>query len=202
LLGRKEDLVPEQQTRPGRKRDASRGDAILQAALEVLAETDYEQMTTDMVAMRAGVSKATMYRRWSSKAELVVEAVESLRDDLEVPDTGSLRGDLVALIQPAQNSSMAWKYQIMAGLLALMPRDPDLARVVQSRIVQPRIAEIRVALERAQGRQEIGADRDLDLLAFVAPAMIAHRLIAVNEPIDAAFVASIIDEVLVPASRR
>jgi AcrR family transcriptional regulator len=143
-----------------------------------------------------------MYRRWPSKAELVVEAVESLRSepDSAVPDKGSLRDDLVALIQPSQNSSMAWKYQIMTGLLALLPRDPDLARVVQRRIVRPRHAVIRLVLERAQKRGEIDPRRDLDTMAFVVPAMIAYRLIVLGKPIDRAFVASIINEVLAPAS--
>lgn len=188
-------VVTERQTRPGRRRDPSRDDAILHATLEVLAETDYERMTTEMVAARAGVSKATMYRRWPSKAGLVVEAVESLRDDPAVPDKGSLRADLAALIQPSKNSAMAQKYQIMTGLLALMPHDPDLARVVQTRIVQPRHDEIREVLERAQKRGEIAPQRDLDTLAFVVPAMIAYRLIVIGQPIDRAFVASIINEV-------
>ncbi len=195
--------MPEQPVRVGRRRDPSRDDAILQATLAVLAETDYETMTTDQVAARAGVSKATMYRRWPSKAELVCDAVETLRDDdaAAVPDKGTLRDDLSALILPAQNSSMTWKYQIMTGLLAIMPRDPDLAQVVHTRIVQPRHAEVRVVLQRAQARGELDPRRDIDTLAVAVPAMIAYRLIVVGQPIDRAFVNSIINVVL-PAGGR
>jgi AcrR family transcriptional regulator len=195
-------VLPGQQTRPGRKRDASRDAAILAATLAVLAETGYERMTTDMVAARAKASKATMYRRWPSKAELVIDAVESLRDEpiTAAPDTGTLSGDLTALIQTFQSSSTARKFQIMAGLLSILPRDPDLARVVQGRIVQPGTAVMRLLLDRAQERGEIGSDRDLDTLALVVPAMVAYRLIVTGEQIDRQSMTSIINEVLVPAS--
>jgi AcrR family transcriptional regulator len=193
-----------QQTRPGRKRDTSRDRAILQATLEVLAETGYERMTTDMVAARAKTSKATMYRRWPSKAELVIEAVESLRDEpvTAVPDTGTLRRDLAALIETFQSPSTTRKFQIMAGLLSILPRDPDLARVVQRRIVQPGTAVMRLLLERAQKRGEIDPGRDLDTLALVAPAMVAYRLIITGEQVDRQFLTSVINEVLAPASSQ
>jgi AcrR family transcriptional regulator len=191
-----------QQTRPGRKRDTSRDGAILQATLEVLAETGYERMTTDMVAARAKTSKATMYRRWPSKAELVIEAVESLRDEpvTPVPDTGTLRGDLAALIETFQSPSTTRKFQIMAGLLSILPRDPDLARVVQRRIVQPGTAVMHLLLERAQKRGEIDQGRDLDTLALVAPAMVAYRLIITGEQVDRQFLTSVINDVLASAS--
>ena len=88
----------------GRKRDHTRDPEILDAALDVLAETGYDGMTIDMVAARAKAGKATLYRRWPSKAELVIDAVACMKagdldlDDL--PDTGTLRGDLVAMIRP------------------------------------------------------------------------------------------------------
>ena len=190
----------EQATRPGRKRDASRDGALLKATLEVLAETGYERMTTEMVAARAGASKATMYRRWPSKAELIVEAVESLRDEpaTAVPDTGTLRGDVAALIHTPQSPSTAWKFQIMAGLLSILPRNPDLAQVVQRRIVQPGMIAMRILLERAQERGEIDSSRDLETLALVVPAMAAYRLVVLGEQIDQQFVTSVVNEVLAP----
>jgi AcrR family transcriptional regulator len=188
-------------SRPGRKRDESRDGTILQATLAVLAETGYERMTTDMVAARAGASKATMYRRWPSKPELVVDAVASLRDELmtDVPDTGTLNGDLAALANVLQSPSTARKFQIMAGLLPILPRHPDLARVVQRRIVQPPSVVMRLLLERAEKRREIDADRDLDTLALVVPAMITYRLVILGEKIDHQFLTAIINEVLTPA---
>lgn len=190
-----------QTQRMGRKRDLSRNGPILEAALEVLAEFGYERMTTDMVAARARASKATLYRRWPSKAELVVEAVQSLDDGVErtLRDTGSLEGDLAALIRAPDDAS-AWKLQIMAGLLSMLPRNPDLARVVRRRLVEPHITIMRELLERARSRGEIAADRNLDVLALVLPAISAYRLIVDGEHIDRRFARLVVKEVLAPAS--
>ena len=190
-----------QTQRMGRKRDLSRNGPILEAALEVLAEFGYERMTTDMVAARARASKATLYRRWPSKAELVVEAVQSLDDGAErtLRDTGSLEGDLAALIRAPDDAS-AWMMQILAGLLSMLPRNPDLARVVRRRLAEPQIAVMRELLERAQRRGEIAADRNLDVLALVLPAIAAYRLIIDGEQIDRRFARLVVKEVLAPAS--
>lgn len=189
--------VSEQLGRPGRKRDSSRDSAILEAALDVLACTDYERMTTDMVAARSGVSKATMYRRWPSKARLVVEAVESLREHpAAVPsETGTLAGDLASLLD-APDDRASRKFKIMMGLLSAMRDDADLADAVQRQIVAPRIAAIRLAIEREKTRGAIRDDADLDMLAVVVAATISYRLIITGEPVDREFLASLVDKVL------
>jgi AcrR family transcriptional regulator len=188
--------------RAGRKRDLSRNGPILQAALTVLSEIGYERMTTDMVAARARTSKATLYRRWPSKADLVAEAVESLSDgpELVVPDTGSLAGDLAAMVRAQADHSDEQKLRIMSGLLSILPHDAELAKVVQRRIVQPRTAAVRIVLERAQARGEIAAGRDLDALSMVVPAITAFRLVVTGEPVDEKLIESVIREVLLPAS--
>jgi AcrR family transcriptional regulator len=93
-----------QPARRGRKRDHSRDAETIDAALEVLAEVGYAGLTMDAVAARAKAGKATVYRRWPSKAELVVEAITRMNRtqvDLEQPlDTGTLRGDLLGLYKP------------------------------------------------------------------------------------------------------
>ena len=98
------DDTAEQAPKLGRKRDHTRDPEILDAALEVLAETGYDGMTIDMVAARAKAGKATLYRRWSSKGELVIDAVACMKkgdlDYSQLPDTGTLRGDLIAMIKP------------------------------------------------------------------------------------------------------
>jgi AcrR family transcriptional regulator len=177
---------------------------LLQAALDVLAETGYEGMTVDMVAARARAGKATLYRRWPSKAHIVADAVASLATvDIslsQVPDSGSLRGDLLTLMVAAGPADDERNNRIIAGLFAVFPRDPDLAAVVQERLVAPRAAIIRKLLERARARGEIGLDRDLDLLALTIPAMIAYRLIFMNVPMGPDFPVAIIDQVLLPAA--
>ena len=129
--------------------------------------------------------------------------MESLRDEpvTAVPDTGDLTGDLAALLQTSQSPSTAFKFQIMAGLLSLLPRDRDLARVVKRRIIEPGTAVMRLLLERAQKRGEIDSGRDLDTLALVVPAMFAYRLIITGEQVDHHFLTSVIKEVLAPESR-
>lgn len=189
--------------RPGRKRDASRDPAILDAAIEVLAETGYEGMTIDLVAARAKAGKATVYRRWASKNELVLEAVACLKtaglDPDSLPDTGTLRGDLVAMIKPHSIQDAQRKMQVMGGLVSMLTRHPELVETAQEVIVEPRVRVTRFLLRRAIDRGEIRADVDVDTLALVSSSMAAHRTLIQRKPVDRAFLISIIDGVLLPA---
>lgn len=189
--------------RPGRKRDASRDPAILDAAIEVLAETGYEGMTIDLVAARAKAGKATVYRRWASKNELVLEAVACLKtaglDPDSLPDTGTLRGDLVAMIKPHSIQDAQRKMQVMGGLVSMLTRHPELVETAQEVIVEPRVRVTRFLLRRAIDRGEIRADVDVDTLALVSSSMAAHRTLIQRKPVDRTFLISIIDGVLLPA---
>ena len=117
---------------PGRRRDPSRAGKILEAALEVLAEVGAARLTMDLVAERAGAGKATIYRRWTSKAAMVIEAVAHMKRqqvDLDrLPDTGTLRGDLLGLFKPLPLAEGQRRLKIMAGLASLLAADPALAR--------------------------------------------------------------------------
>lgn len=166
----------------GRRRDHTRDAEILEAALDVLAETGYDGMTIDMVAARAKAGKATVYRRWASKGELVVEAVACMKkNDIDfdnLPDTGTLRGDLVAMIRPHTMKDGARKLQIMAGLTSMLARDPDLVDAVTAAIVEPRAALNRLFMRRAIERGEISAATDVDTLAMIVPSMTAYRVLS------------------------
>lgn len=189
--------------RLGRKRDHTRDPEILDAALEVLAETGYERMTVDMVATRAKAGKATVYRRWASKAELVIEAVACMKkgdvDFDALPDTGTLRGDLVAMMKPHSIVDAEKKLQIMAGLVSMLASHPDLADAVNAAIVEPRASVNRLFLRRAVERGEIPADADIEKLALLGPAMASYRVLIQRTPVDRAFLLSIIDDILLPA---
>lgn len=189
--------------RPGRKRDHSRDAEILDVALEVLAETGYDGMTVEMVATRAKAGKATLYRRWPSKAELVIDAVAWLkRRELEpevLPDTGTLRGDLVAMIGPHSMEDGERTLRIMAGLMSMLSRDPQLAKAADAAIVAPRAAVNRVLMRRAVERGEIAAGCDLETLSLVGPSMVAYRLLILQQPVDRAFLISLIDQVILPS---
>jgi AcrR family transcriptional regulator len=179
----------------------SRNAPILQATLEILAEIGYERMTTDMVATRARASKATLYRRWPSKAELVTEAVGLLGYEIDaIPtDTGSLIGDLAEIRRINGGPPPTGDLRIMAGVLSMLPGDSELAAVVRRRVVLPRTENLNIVLRRAQARGEIAADRDVDMLATVVLAMMTYRLVVTGEPIDQTFISSVLNEILLPA---
>lgn len=199
------DASPGDAPKLGRRRDHSRDPEILDAALEVLAESGYDGMTIDMVATRAKAGKATLYRRWPSKAELVLEAVACMkRNDADLdalPDTGTLRGDLVAMIRPPSIEQSRKKLQIMAGLVSMLSRSPELADAAEEALVTPRLAANRALIERAIARGEVAddPDRDLDLIGSVGAAMVSHRVLMLRKPVTREFLLSLIDDLVLPA---
>jgi AcrR family transcriptional regulator len=190
-------------TKLGRKRDHSRDPEILDAALDVLAEVGYDRMTMDMVAARAKAGKATVYRRWPSKADLVVEAVACMKkvdaDPAALPDTGTLRGDLVAMMRPHTIVDAEKKLQVMAGLVSMLAQNPEFADAVNTAIVEPRASINRIFLQRAVDRGEIPADVDIEQLAILAPSMAAYRVLVLRKPVDRAFLLRVLDDILLPA---
>jgi len=185
----------------GRKRDHSRDPEILEAALDVLAETGYDGMTIDMVAARAKAGKATLYRRWSSKGELVIDAVACMKtiDFDALPDTGTLRGDLVAMIKSPSMVDAQRKMKVMTGLLSMISRDPELADAAYTAIIEPRALANRVLLDRAVARGEIAQNLDLERIAHLSQAMATYRTTVLREPVDRDFLIWVIDGVVLPA---
>lgn len=197
------EAIPAEHARLGRKRDHSRDPEILDAALDVLAECGYDGMTVDMVAARAKAGKATLYRRWPSKAELVIDAVVCMKsadiDSAPLPDTGTLRGDLVAMIKPRSIEEGARKMRVMAGVISMLSRNPELADAAQAAIIEPRAAANRVLIQRAIDRGEITGGADMEVLALIMPSMTAYRAMILKKPITADFLISLIDGALLPA---
>jgi AcrR family transcriptional regulator len=197
------DLV-EAKPRLGRKIDHTRDPEILDAALDVLAETGYDGMTIDMVAARAKAGKATVYRRWSSKAELVLEAVACMKgndaDLLSPPDTGTLRGDLVAMVKTPSIREGERKLKVMAAIVSMIARDPELAVAAQKALIEPRAGAYRIIFQRAIDRGEIAPDCDIPTLCTIGPAMVAYRVLILRQPADRAFTIDTIDRVILPAA--
>ena len=196
--------LAEPKPRLGRKRDHTRDPEILDAALEVLAETGYDGMTIDMVAGRAKAGKATLYRRWASKSELVLDAVACMKStDVDLaspPDTGTLRGDLVALVKTPTIRESERKLKVMAGIVSMIARDPELAAAAQEALVEPRAAANRIIFQRAIDRGEIPADVDIDRLCLIGPAMVAYRTLMLRKPVDREFMIGNIDRIILPAA--
>jgi AcrR family transcriptional regulator len=190
--------------RPGRKRDPGRDTQILEAALDVLAESGYEGATVDAVAARAQTARATVYRRWPTKLDLVLAAVahmstaDAAPEDL--PDTGSLRGDLIATIRVDGVAQQRRRIDIMSGLHATARTEPRLAALFSSAGAQPWVEVSRTLLQRAVERGEY-PHADIDTLATVIPTMCIHRVAVERQPITRKFCLALIDSVVIPAMR-
>ncbi len=177
--------------------------AICDATLALLLEVGYDRMSMDAVAARARASKATIYRRWPGKQELVLDAVRSRGPGLTVPeDTGSLRGDLVATYRSAAAGSAAQDADLIAGVLRAMRSAPELADCVRSQVVESKCDVSRTIVARAVERGELPATTDPLILHEVASALWFHRVLVVGADVDDAFIAHVVDDVLMPLLDR
>lgn len=198
--------TPERDDAPvrlGRKRDHTRDDAILDAAIEVLGEVGYSALTVDAVALRAHAGKATVYRRWSSKEELIVDAVERLKRQQvpldPLPDTGSVREDLLTLFRPQTAAEIERRDRDAAGLVSLLSHDPPLARAAHSALVDPWADAHRAIMTRAVERGEVAPTVDVETICQVLPTMAAYRALVQREPFDEDFLLAVVDGLLMPA---
>ena len=160
--------------RRGRPRDAARDRALLEATLAVLAEKGYGGLTTAAVAARAGVSTATLYRRWSSKEDLVVAAAASYDEDPEAqPDTGTLEGDLREVLRDKAAALTGEGGRLMRALIGEATRNTVLAEALATAFLAPVHRRVGEAVRRAVARGEIPPVEDADLLGdvVVGPAM-------------------------------
>jgi AcrR family transcriptional regulator len=182
-------------------RGAVREDAILQATLELLAESGYDQLTIDAVAARARCSKATIYRRWPGKAALVTTAVRrhAGQPAATAPDTGSLRSDLLAALDAMRSSLSGQDAALVLGLLIAMHRDPELAAAVREQVLDVKREVFGAVIARAIGRREVPATTDGALLAEISSAVLFSRRLVTGEPLDDAFTTHLVDAVLLPA---
>ncbi len=189
--------------RPGRKRDATRDAVILDAALSVLSTQGYDGMTIDLVAAEAGMARATVYRRWATKAELVLDAVSRLSQaDVDVerlPDTGSFRTDMLAISASYDEEEQHVRLQVMVGLLSLAHADPRLAEAAMRSGIGPWIAAHRALMQRAIDRGEF-PPADIDTLSQVIPMLYVARAVQ-RLPINGDLGDRLLDHVVIPALR-
>lgn len=150
---------------PGRPRSVQSHQAMLQATLQLLAEVGFDIMSIDAIAARAGVGKTTIYRRYASKEELVADAIESVREEVVIPDTGNLQGDIDALIQnAAQITLTSLGRQTIAMIISSASSNTQFAQIYWTKYLQPRRKTFAIVLERAKTRNEIPTDLDSDLV--------------------------------------
>ena len=181
----------------GRPRDERADRAIISAALQLIAENGVRDLRMDDVADRARVGKATIYRRYSSKDELVTAAVAALVSEITVPDTGSTRGDLLALMRGAVDVySGSVEARVMPSLVEAMNRDSELARFVREGFLAERRAALRAVLERGIERGDLRRDLDLELGMDVLGGPLFYRLLVTGGPIDQQLADGVVDLIL------
>ncbi len=184
-----------------RRLDPSRDSAILQATFDGLAELGYDRLSMDEIAARAHVGKAAIYRRWSSKADVVAAAMARWREQMgamAVPDTGSLRGDveeIVAMVPDFGDEDRS-ALGVLLGLATAATHDPALAGALRNALSRQRQG-LRAVLDRAVARGEIPRDRDLTLVPDVLFGLNALRLVT-GQPIDESYVRQVFDDIIIP----
>jgi AcrR family transcriptional regulator len=163
---------------PGRPRDPTADRAILEASLDVLREHGFGGFTVDAVAAQAGVGKATIYRRWSNKEELILAAAETVVADVPAPDTGSIRDDLLVLAKAvASHFGSRTAGCLAADLVAEATRSPEAHALMQRFTTTRRKASltiVRRAIERGELRSDVDPDTVVD--AIVGPIFYRARL--------------------------
>jgi AcrR family transcriptional regulator len=169
--------------RLGRPRSEAADAAIEAAVLDLLVDEGYAGVTMEGVAARAGVGKATLYRRWPTKEQLVIAAVvHTCGDHFVAPDTGSLRGDVEAYCGSIL-AKLRRHGPILRAFAAETARNPALADSWRTTFLDERRAEVRQVLGRAVERGELSPDADLELLGDLGPAVLWHRLTITGDPL-------------------
>jgi AcrR family transcriptional regulator len=181
-----------------RRRGGELVDAIHAAVFAELADNGYEGLTVEAVAERAGVGKASIYRRWPGKLELALDAIDTALPPLaERPDTGTIRGDLIAVLRPfvkAMNGPCG------AAMRGSHVKTGELAAAVEDRLVAPRRAAMVEVLQRAIDRGEVRADATRARIADVGPMLLHAELLRTGKVGDRS-VTGIVDDVLLPMLR-
>ena len=164
--------------RPGRPRSTAADTAIVGATLELLLEEGYRGMTMEQVRSRAGVGKATLYRRYGSKQELVADAIRHLNQDLPVPDTGSAHDDILAVARSVlAAAARVGAATFIPRLLAESAGDPEMHAIFYANLVAPRRAVMAGVLRRGIERGDLRADLDVELAIDMIAGPWMYRLL-------------------------
>ena len=175
---------------------------LLAVTLRLLQEHGYERLTLDEVAAAGRASKATMYRRWPTKAELVLAAfIEGVSQDAVPPDTGTLREDLIAIgdtvcAQAKEHSAT------MRAVLGEVSRNPELNDAMQQQLFDQRRAMMKQVVKRAVDRGEIGADAANSELWDLLPGYLIYRTVIQNRLPTRRTVRTLVDDVIMPSLTR
>ncbi|AKJ11660.1 hypothetical protein ABB07_16940 [Streptomyces incarnatus] len=181
----------------GRRRNEAARRAILDAALELLADADGAPVSVETIARAAGVGKQTLYRWWPSKGAVLLDALtDRAAQDVPAPDTGSLRADLRELaVATFEASRRPPSGPALRTLVREAARDPHLAELMRT-FTESRRAAVRRVLERGRERGELSADRDVDLLVDQFYGFFWYRFLLEHGPLDRATAVALADSLL------
>lgn len=174
---------------------------LYEAVLDLLREVGYDSLTMDAVATRTRSSKATLYRQWGGKAELVARAIRHHKPvDAAAIDTGSLRGDFQALTQRQDDCQMEQDSALMRVLGTAAHTNPELLAALREWLIEPELGEMRQVVQRAVDRGEVRPDNPaIEYLLHMIIGAFAARTLIDEAPPTQAFVSSYIDAVVIPA---
>lgn len=189
-----------------RRAPRRRGDALIEAIFEAtlaeLGEVGYAELTMERVASRAKASKGSLYRRWSSRIELVADAMAHRRPhDIELPDTGNVRDDLLGFLRQLTEIHDGPSGEATHGLMVEVIRHPELMKAVRLRFIDPAIAMALEILRRGAVRGEVRPTALTHRIASVGPSLLRQHFLLFGAPIPDSVIYEILDEVLMPLIR-
>jgi len=189
---------PVRPSRGGRPRDPSRDGVIRAAILRLLADVGYGALTMDAVAAQAGVGKATIYRRWRTKEDLVVDTIAELHHmGAATPDTGSLEGDLRQLLHSLVSVVNGPLGAATLSLLSTVPHQPALAEAFRAGPIGVWRSAFDEVWSRAEQRGEVRSDAG-PLAAEATSALLVQRWLLTGQPVDEAFADEVLRQVVLP----
>lgn len=187
---------PTADRRPGRPRDARADEAILEAAVSVLADRGPAGFTVDEVAGRAGCGKATVYRRWPSRAALLLDTAHQMGLEPPLVDTGTLRGDLVEILRTlAHKMRDTPAGRILPSVMAEASVDPGMREILIG-FMQDRRDRPRQILRRGIERGELPPDTDVELILDLLGGTVMFRELLAGHPIGDDEIVRMVDRVL------
>ncbi|MET8983061.1 TetR/AcrR family transcriptional regulator [Streptomyces sp. NPDC004539] len=174
---------------------------LYDAVLDLLREVGYDALTMDAIATRTRSSKATLYRQWGGKAELVVRAIRHSKPDAANDiDTGSLRGDLHAVIKLEDDCTHEQNSALMRGVAMAMHNNPDLREALRALLIDPELSDFHQMIQRAIARGEVSADCPaLEFMLHMLVGGFATRMLLDDQPPTQDFLISYLDAVVLPA---
>lgn len=191
-----QSVISDFRNRP-RRRGAVLEQAILDAAWEELTQVGYRDFTIEGVAARAQTGKQAIYRRWPGRAQLVIAAIREHAPAYsgEIPDTGQLRGDVLALLRRAAERWAELGPETLHGLLAELVEDPERVALINRAVGD---AAMRTILERAAARGEINLDQITPRIAALPVDLLRHEIFVASGSVPDAVLLEIVDDVFLP----